>query len=326
MLRFRTLSLALLLGLLAAAGCGQTTATKVTYPTKGRAITIINPYAAGGGVDVAIRTLAPSLEKEIEVPIEVQNKPGGGTQIGVTEVAKAKGDGHIVGYNNVMPTLTAYLDPSRQAAFSRVDLQPVAMHTWDSVAFAVKADSPIKSIKDLVDASKANPEKVKVGASGIMSESHVALIQLQQLTSSPYAVVQFDGVAPQLTALMGGHIDVSTGALSNYLPTTKAGQARIIGIMDKEESQFAPGVKTGTAQGYQVEVYFARSFFVPSSTPKEVVEILSAAAKRAMGTDEHKKKMDEMGQKVQYMDPVQSAAYWDNLEGQLKTVMAIVKK
>ena len=287
---------------------------------------LFRPYPAGGGSDIAVRILQPILEKEIGVPVQLVNKGGAGSQVGVTEAAKAKPDGYTIGHANWPTIITLYLDKDRQAAFSRKDFQSVAMHVSDPLAIAVKNDSPIKNIKDLVDMAKAKPNTVKVGTSGLMSPEDFAFRQLQTLTGIKLNIVAFDGAAPGNTALVGGHIDAFGSGISSQLPLAKSGQTRLIATFAAEGRGLTPGLTTMEDQGYKGFFGLARGWFVPAGTPKDAVDVLTAAFKRAEDTDENKKKLAEMGQFSSYMDPQQMDKYWEDMEKFVSPLVEDAKK
>lgn len=299
----------------------QAPAKKADFPQKGKAITLINPWPAGGGSDIAARILASLLEKDLGTAVEVVNKPGAAGQLGATELVRAKPDGYTLCYAVNPDVIAVYLNPDRKAIFTRKDFSFVALQAFDPLVMAVKEGSPYKSLKDVVDAAKANPEKVKVSTFGILSGPHLQLLQLQQLSGAKFAAVHFDGAAPSVTALLGGHVDVSLGYAGAFVPQMKTGGIRAIAIMDKEENKFFPGVKTAEAQGFKLFMSKASGIVAPAGTPPEVVDLLSKAIKKAMDTDEHKKKMDDAGQTLRYMDPKQYATYWEELETTLKPLV-----
>lgn len=299
---------------------------KVTFPASGKTVTMIVPYPAGGATDIAARALATEMAKVLGSNIEVLNKPGASAQVGLTELALAKPDGYTIGYTPNPASITSYLDPERKAAYTRKSFQQVATQYTLSLMVSVEANSPYKSMRDVVEAAKANPEKVKAGTAGIMATAHVGLLQLQQVSGAKFAIVHFDGGAPQLTALAGGHIDVATNSVPEVLPYFKSGKVRILGVMDREETKFFPGVKPLEAQGYKVQASTVGGISVPAQTPREIVDILSAAAKKAMETEEHKKRMDAMGYSQYYSDADQYSKLWDELEAQIAPLMRLAKE
>ncbi|MHB1161618.1 MAG: tripartite tricarboxylate transporter substrate binding protein [Chloroflexota bacterium] len=299
---------------------------KADWPQKGKAITLIMPWGAGGGSDVGARLLTPLMEKELGTSIEVVNKTGGGSQVGITELAKAKPDGYTFGMTNLPATPAIYLDADRKAPFGRKDLQPVAVHVFDPIAIAVAKDSKYKTMKDLMDAAKANPGKVTISTSGILSATHIAFLSLQKNTSTQFSFVPFDNNGQMRSALLGGHVDAEGGTVGDLVPGVKSGDIRILGVFDKTESKFLPGVQTAISQGYTIEAGTVRAFSVPAGTPKEVVDVLAASIQKGMQDAEHKKKMEEQGLDLRYMDAAQLSTYWDQVDATLKPIIEETKK
>ncbi|MGE5618105.1 MAG: tripartite tricarboxylate transporter substrate binding protein [Sphingomonadaceae bacterium] len=298
---------------------------QVGFPDKGKTISLIVPFPPGGSTDVGARLLAPLMEKELGVPIQVVNKAGAGSQVGITELAQSKPDGYTLAYTLLPATVTIYLDPERKAVFGRKDLQFVATHVSDPQVVAVAANSPYRTLQELLDAAKANPEKIKASSVGVMGPEHLSILQLQKAAGVKFAIVQFEGSAPATSALLGGHTDFQLGTLGVFASAYKNGQVRFLGVMDKEESRLLPGVKTTESQGYKIYSYVTRVLSVPAGTPAPVVDVLSSAVKKAMETEEHKKKIEEMGMTLTYMGPDQTAAFWDDVETQVKPLMELAK-
>jgi tripartite-type tricarboxylate transporter receptor subunit TctC len=304
-----------------APAAAPTAAKKVDYPAQGRSINMIVPWPAGGGVDIGTRLLAPYLEKELGIPVQVSNKAGASGQIGEMEMLKSKPDGYTICATLVPGTITVYLDQERKATYGRKDFQPIALHVSEPAILVVKGDSPYKTAKEFVEAAKANPEKVKVSSSGIMSPAHMATIQFEKVTGTKFAIAQFDGAAPALTALLGGHVDANIGWGGNFVGPAKSGDIRVLGVMDSQRSQFFPNVPTMGEIGYKVSFSSARGFSVPAGTPKEIVGILDTAFKKAINNDEHKKKIEEASLPLKYMDSAGYGTYWDETEAIIKPMM-----
>jgi tripartite-type tricarboxylate transporter receptor subunit TctC len=301
-------------------------APKVVFPAQGKTISLIVPYDAGGAGDVGARLLAPYLEKELGGTVEVVNKPGAGSQIGVTEVARAKPDGYTIGFTHLPATIAVYLDPERQAAFTRASLQPLAMYVVDPSAIAVKGDSPMRTLKDLVDAAKANPGKVTVGDSGILSDGHISTLLLQQASGTKFAVVHGAGGAKGIADLLGGQVQAQNLNLSgNNIALAKSGEIRLLGIFDDSTSPNYPGVTTAKSQGYNFSVATSRAISAPAGTPKEVVTALSNAIKRAMAAPEFMAKAAASGLSLRYMDPGELETYWTDLETRVKPLIDLAK-
>ena len=315
----------LLVGFVLAFVVGLSPAWAADYPQKGKTIQLIVGNAAGGPTDLGARILAAGLEKELGVAIVTVNKPGANGQIQLTQVASAKPDGYLFGTINFPVTITGYLDPARKATYGRKSFEPLAMHVVDPNIFAVLTKSPYKTVKDLVEAAKAKPKTITV-SSGMRNDEQIGIVQLEKLTGAQFAQVSFtQGTAPSLVALLGGKIDVHCGHPADVLGHVKNGEVRVLGVMDDEESPFLPGVKTFDAQGYKDYSASSRGYVLPAGTPKEIVNILSGAMKKVMATEEHKKKMAEMGLSVRYMDPVQLGKFWDETEAMVKELEPMLK-
>jgi tripartite-type tricarboxylate transporter receptor subunit TctC len=298
-----------------------------SFPQKGKAVQMLVGFAAGGSTDVGARILAGGLEKELGTSVVVVNKPGASSQLAYTALAQAKPDGYTIGNTNFPSAVVSYLDPARKAAYTQKNFDLLALHVIDPGLFAVKADSPFKTLKDLVEAAKANPKKIRISTTGVQSDEVFGILQFQKMSGVQFAMVHFSqGGAAAMPPFLGGKIEVYCGNVGDLLPQFKSGEVRILGIMDDEASPFYPGVKTFEEQGYKLYNSSSRGFAAPAGTPKEVVDILSEAIKKAVATEEHKKRMADMGLTIRYMAPSQYAKYWSEYEALLKELLPLTKE
>jgi tripartite-type tricarboxylate transporter receptor subunit TctC len=298
---------------------------KVSFPEKGRPISLVVPFAPGGATDVSARMVAPALEKELETPVQVINRPGGGSQVGNTAVAMARPDGYTLGYMAMPTILTSYLDPERKAAYTRKSFEPVARTALVPIVFAVNGKSPYKSMKDLIDVARANPEKIKFAVSGILSVNHLPVLMVEKQAGVKFASVHFDGSAPGVTALMGGHVDAASALEPEIVGQVKAGDIRMIGIADSQGSKGFPGVKTMEEQGYKIYMYASHCVTAPAGTPKQAVETLSQAFKKVMSNEELQKKLEGVGLFVRYLDSAQLGKFWEESEAEIQPLMGMAK-
>jgi len=297
------------------------------FPQKGKAIQMLVGWAAGGSSDTGARILASGLEKELGTSMVVVNKPGASGQIAYTALTQSKADGYSIGTTNFPSAVVTYLDPARKATYTRKDFDLLALHVVDPGLIAVKANSPFKTVKDVVDAAKANPKKVRISTTGIQSDEAFGILQFQKMSGAQFALVHFSqGSAPAMTAFLGGKIEVFCGNVGDLMSQFKSGEVRILGIMDDEPSPFYPGVKTFEEQGYKLYNSSSRGFAAPAGTPKEVVDILSGAIKKVVAKEEHKKRMADMGLTIRYMDPARYTKYWDEYEAMLKELLPLTKE
>jgi tripartite-type tricarboxylate transporter receptor subunit TctC len=296
------------------------------FPAKNKAITLIVGFSAGGSSDAGARILAGGMEKVLGTKVEVLNKPGASGQIAYTMVAQAKPDGYTFGLASLPGIMVSIMDADRKAAYKKDDFQPIGLQVLDAGVLAVKADSPYKTVKDLVDDAKARPRKITVSTTGLQTGDHLAVLQLQQYTGTQYAMVHFDGAGTAMTALLGKKVDVYSGNIGDVLSQLKSGDIRVLGVMDTEQSPFLPGVKTFEEQGIPLLGGSWRGYLAPAGTPKEIVEKLSAAMKTALETEEVKSAMAKLGLQIRYLDVKGYTKVWDDYGTMVKDLIPLSKK
>jgi tripartite-type tricarboxylate transporter receptor subunit TctC len=287
------------------------------FPDKGKPVSIVVPYPAGGGSDGAARALAPFLAEALGTRVNVVNKGGAGSQVGMTYVANAKPDGYTLGYG-LWPTLiTIYIDPKRQAAFTRKSFIPVALHMIDPGVIAVKADSPFKNLKDLVAAAKAKPEKVKVSDNGLLNPEHLMWLQFQEAAGVTFAIAHFKGGGPAVAGLLGGHTDAAGGGLKPWVGHLGSGGARLLAVLDDRRNKYFPQYPTAAEQGYDLKTASVRGFVVPAGTPKDVVDTVAKALKQAINSSAHQERLAKIKQEARYLGPDAFSAFWDDMEARI---------
>ena len=301
-------------------------AEEADYPKKGRILTIIVPYPAGGSADTQARLVGSLLERRLGIPVVVSNKPGGGTQVGMTELTSSKPDGYTLLCGSFPGSLIPAFDPTRQAAYTRKDFKGLAFLNYETFNFAVASNSPYKTMKDVVDYAKANPEKFKVAVTGILLPPHLAVLLIEKQTGAKFAPVFLDGAAPGRTALLGGHVDGQVATFVDMAPATQGGLARFIGIMGEQENPQAPGVKTMIAQGYNVVMPNSEGFVVPSGTPPQIMKILENAMKEVAADEQYVTKMKQFGASLRVRGVKESEEFLNELENQIKPLVEAARK
>lgn len=298
-----------------------TPAISQSFPDASKPINLIVPFSAGGSVDVSARLIAPLLEKELGTAVQVVNRAGAGSQVGLNAMLRAKPDGYTMAFTILPLTITTYLNPQLKAAFSRKDFQPLAMHTSDAQYLTVLTSSRFKSAKEIIEAAKANPEKITTSATGRFSPEHLAILQLQQLTGAKFAMVFFDGGAAQTAALLGGHVDFQLSTLGNFTSAYKNNQVRFLGVAAREDEPRLPGIRTLESEGFKIYSYVSRGLSVPANTPEPILTKLTQAIEKVMQSPEHKKSVDEMQMSLRYMNPKEMSSFWDEVEAQTKPLL-----
>lgn len=297
-----------------------------SFPASGKPISIIVPYAAGGVTDTTARMMAAGLEKELKTTVQVVNKVGAASQVGLTELVRSPPDGYMLSYA-VLPTVTThYLDPSRQAIYTRESFQPVAMHHVTVMMLAVKTEAPYKTLKDLVNAAKDKPGTIKISDSGLMAVPHTAVLMLERAANVRFASVHFGGGAPSVTALLGGHVDVLSGSTADSLPHVKSGAFRVLGVSGDRPDSTMPDVPTMVSQGYDVQIASWAGIVAPAKTPKPVVDTLTGAIKRVIDSPDHQKKINDFGISPRYLSPDEYTKVWVDIENRMRPLLTELKK
>lgn len=307
--------------LLIATFAGLGMAAAQSFPQPGKPIILIVPYAAGGTTDAAARILAEQLEKELGTPVQVDNRPGAASQVALTALVQSPADGYTLSYAVIPTILSHYLDASRGAIYTRESFQPIALHHLIPAMIAVQANSPHKTLKDFVEAAKAAPESLTISDSGLRGNPHLAVLILQQAAGAQFGSVHFDGGAPSVAALLGGHVQALAGGVSDAVPHVASGAFRVLGVAAEERSPFLPDVPTMKEQGYDVVSVSATGILAPAGTPPEVVEVLSTAIRKIVESDEHVARLRDIGAGAHYLGPEEYAAFWEQTEGRVKSVL-----
>lgn len=303
------------------AACTAPAAPKVQFPEKGKTANVIVAFPAGGSTDIQARLTAPYLEKQLGIPVQVVNKGGAGGQLGTTDLVNSKPDGYNITATAHVTIITTYLDPSRAATYSGKDLQHVALQAEVPLGLAVNSDGPYKTLKEFVDAAKANPGKVTVSVGGVLSDVHLGAIEFQRAAGVKLSAVQFEGTGPAVTALLGGHVDANVGTAAALLPQIKSGKLRLLGLMEKERAKLYPDLPTLKEQGYDAVIPGPRGWSMAAGTPKEIVDTWAKAIKTSMDDPELNKKMEESGMIPHYLGPEDFTKYVNDVEAQMKPLV-----
>ncbi len=262
------------------------------YPE--RNIVLIVPYGAGGGTDITARMLAKDLEAVLGKPVTVENRAGGGGWVGWGSLAKAAPDGYTIGYLNVPSMYAGYLDRQYNRSETLDSFTPLMNHVLDYNVWAVKADSPFKSVKDVVDAAKKTPEAISVSAFGAGSDDHLAILSMEKENGIKLIAVHHKSTADAKTGALGGHLQVLGANISEVAEEARAGTIRILGVMAPERSPFLPNVPTFKEQGFNQVWSVSRGIAAPGNLPKNVQDTLTAALEKTLNSAEHQQKARQL--------------------------------
>jgi tripartite-type tricarboxylate transporter receptor subunit TctC len=296
---------------LLAAFIGVITALASTHSVAGypdKVIRLVVPFAPGGGTDSIARTLAAGMSTELGKQIIIDNKPGAGTILGTDAVAKSAPDG----YNIVIATFAYAVNPSLQPKLPYAQDQafaPITLIAKGPNVLVVRAASPYKTVKDIVDAARAQPGTLTYASQGNGTSAHLAGEMLTNLAKVQMTHVPYRGAGPAITDLLGGQVDMIFGTAAAVSSLVQSGKLRAIAVTSPQPSPSLKGIPTvaATVPGYAVESWYG--LYAPAGTPPDVIQKLTAAAKKAAHSPEFAKRIEQEGLEVTATDPAELDRY-----------------
>jgi len=272
-------------------------------PYPNHPIQLIIPIPAGGGGDVNGRILVEELGRILGQQIIVTNKPGASDTLGTDVLAKSRKDGYTLGYTSSAAMVYSRVTNPESVPYDPVkDFDPLGLHTFFPLSVAVQASSPWKTFNELVDYAKKNPGKLRVSTAGVGSTSNFDVEIVQSLTGAQFTHVPFKGGEAVVTALLGGHVEVSFDIVGKFLPHVEGGKLRLLLVSRRVSS--LPNLPTIVELGYKRDLLSGwHAMFGPAGMPDEVKKILIPAIEKAVKHPEGKSKIEKMGYVVEYKSP-----------------------
>jgi tripartite-type tricarboxylate transporter receptor subunit TctC len=270
------------------------TAAFAAYPE--RPITLIVPWGAGGGTDAVARFFGSYLEKDLGQPVNVVNRTGGNGVVGHSAIAQAAPDGYTFGLLTVEITMMHW---QGLTDLTPASYQPLALVNADPAGLQVRADAPYKTVKDLLDAVKKNPGKLKASGTGQGGIWHLAIAGLlNDLKMDPASVpwVPSNGAAPGLQDLVAGGVDVVPCSIPEARSLIDAGKVKSLAIFADQAPALYPGlptIKQATGSNWKTAAW--RGFALPKGAPKDVVDKLTSAIQKAYESKEYKDFLAQRG-------------------------------
>ena len=285
-----------------------------------RPVQLMVAFPPGGSTDVGARVVAAIAEKILGKPMVVLNKGGAGGQVGWTDMSRQKPDGYYIGYINLPATNTVILDPDRKAIFGVDAFVPIINQVLDPGIVWVRADSPYKTLKDLVDAAKKAPNTIRTATTGILSDDHLAILMLEEAAPGAiFRIVHLAGGADQLKEILGGNVDVAFDNVGSIAPRVRSGELRGLAVMDVQRSKFVPDVPTMKESGYPTVLSSStRGIAAPKGLPPAVLKKLETVLKKAMEDPEHVEKLEAAGLAIKIMVGEEYARYYKDTHEQAK--------
>lgn len=270
---------------------------------------IVVPFAPGGGTDAITRSLGVGMSQALGQPVIVDNKPGAGTLIGSEFVAKSAPDG----YTLVMATFAHAVNPGLQPKMpydTDKAFAPVALIGVSPNVLVVRAESPYKTVAELVAAAKATPGKLTFASQGNGTSAHLAGELFKNLAKVELTHIPYRGAGPAMTDLLGGQVDMMFATASAVRPFVDSGKMRALGVTTARRSPAYASVPTlaeAGVPGYAAESWYG--LYVAAKTPKDVIDRLNAAVKKAVKAPAFAKQTDAEGLAVDVGAPEQLDTY-----------------
>ena len=298
---------------------GGGSGTAAAYPTK--TITLVCPWAPGGGTDRVSRFLADQLEKKLGKPVVVQNKTGGGGAVGHSAGATARPDGHTLLMGTFELSTMHWMGISK---LTYANYQPLMQVNADAAAIFVKADSEFSDIRSFLDHIKANPGKVQMSGTATGGAWDLARSGLLLAADIPVEAVRWvptQGAAPSLVQLMGGHIDAVCCSVPEAAPQVEAGELKALAVMAAERLPEYPEVPTVKEAGVEWEAVGWRGLLLPKETPQEIVDVLSQTVGEIVASEEYQAFMEKNGFGVVTKAPAEFGEFLKKEDAQWETVI-----
>jgi len=296
------------------------------YPSK--PITMVLPFPPGGVAEIVGRPLAAIMEKSLKQPIVLINRPGAGGAVGMASVAKGPADGYtiLMGLSSISIFPVSDRINGKEPPYELRDFAPIALVTADPTVLVVRADGPYKTVKDFVDAAKANPGKINYSSSGVYGTLHVAMEIFANAAGIKLFHIPYQGGGPAVTALLGGQVEASPQGPAAAIGQIRAGKMRALASWGTERLKLLPDIPTFKELGYDAEFYIWTGIFAPATTPAPIVAKLREAVRTAATSDDFRAAMEKVSTPVAYLDAPEFQKYWDKDAARLKNALEKIGK
>jgi tripartite-type tricarboxylate transporter receptor subunit TctC len=258
-------------------------ASAQSFPS--RPMRLIVPYAPGGNVDISARIVGPGMGELLGQTIIVDNRPGGGGNVGAGLVAKATPDGHTLLVGSSGPLSVNPVITSDMPYDSLRDFAPVSLVQIVPLVVLVSPKFNVATVKELIDRAKAQPDKITIASAGTGTTNHFAIELFSAMAGVKLLHVPYKGSGPALSELLGGQVNTMIDQLTSSMGFIKDGKLKVIAVTAAKRVSALPNVPTLAEAG--VPNYEASTFLgilAPAGTPREVVTKLNAALRKVVAT------------------------------------------
>jgi len=286
--------------------------TAAEFPSK--TVKIIVPFSPGGGSDVIARLLAEKMAADLGVSVLVENKPGASSIIGTDAMAKSPPDGYTILMTNRAITVNPWLF---KLPYDTSKLTPVTQLVSSPLLLVSSTTAPFTNLKELIAYSKANPQKVTIGNSGVGQLPHLAAVLFEKSSGTEITMINYKGSGNSVTDLIGGQINLSFGTVPSFMQQIKNKTVIPLGVSSLTRNAALPATPSisEVLPGFELLSWFG--FFAPPNTPKPIVDRLYQAINKAFLNPELKTRLSDEGLEIMALKPetfskvfVADLAYW----------------
>ena len=291
---------------LAATLTSAAVASAQEFPTK--AIELVLPYGPGGSHDLTARAVASVAHEYLGQPLLVVLKPGGGGTVGSQQVIRAKPDGYTLAFGGTGPnTVFAMV---QKVSIGPDQFTPVARINHSPSIFAVRAEAPWKSFRDLIDYAKKSPGKFNFANTGPWGAADLPMRLIARAAGIDYNNIPYDGGGPAMLAVLGGHADATFGFSPQLLPQVAAGKMRALAVTDTKRHRDFPNVPTVKEEGFDMVFTMWRSVLAPKGTPQSILEKLEATFRKISEDKSFQALIRGLGDDVQFQGGKEFETTW----------------
>lgn len=280
-----------------------------SYPD--RPITLVVPFAAGGGTDILARKVADGISKSLGQPVVVENKPGAGSLIGVQYAAQQEPDGYTLlmmsssFVTNVVLSDEKPYDPS-------ADFVPVTMVSISPTALVVHPSVEAENLQEFIDLARSEPGLINYGTFGDRSQPHLSSVLFGAEAGLEMNAIPYNGGGPAVTAVVSGEVDMLMPTIMLVQPHVESGALRALAIASSERSPLAPDVPTFAEAGFPFEMGTWFGIAAPTGTDPEIVNKVAEATIEFLTTDEMRSEIEGEGSVLLALDPEETQGFVQN--------------
>ena len=281
------------------------------YPTK--PITLINPQAPGGTLDIQARAFASVADKILGQPVVVVNKTGATGMVGGLAGAQAAPDGYTltVGSVNIPNAIEWEIANGRKPPFTRHDFVCIGTFTMSPTLLIVPVDSPYKTLADFIADAKARPGQLAFSSGGLYGMSHLPIEIFARAAGLKFRHVPYSGGGPCVTAVVGKHVDFGAQYPPSTLPIARGNKLKVLAVIGAKRLKSIPNVPTTKELGIDAEYYGWVGIMAPLKTPKPIVDKLREVTKKVAEEKAFIDMVEQPGDEVVFLNGDELAKYLD---------------